>query len=511
MKKLIRVLFSIYAISALIILIELVLMAQLILSSWAYSYLALGVAILVSLITVIFIINRDANPEYKVSWIIVVLILPAFGTLLYILFYRRRMTKREKRHLKGLFDEINRHRLGTGGFDMLRRRSPLASGKARAIMNDDPICEVYTGTNSTFFSEGERLFESMIRDISEAKSFVFLEYFIIEQGALWGRIHKLLREKAKEGVEVRLIYDDIGCMKTLPAHYEYALRAEGINTRRFAKVSPSLSAVHNNRDHRKICVIDGRVGYTGGVNIADEYINEKERFGHWKDGGIRLSGMAVRGLIKQFLSMWDFTSHTISDYEKYLSAVEPAGFDDGGYYIPFGTGPAPIYARPGGKNAFLNLINQSRKYVYITTPYLIMDYDLTESLCNAALRGVDVRIITPGIPDKKRVKIMTKSSYPYLMRAGVKIYEYTPGFIHEKTFVVDDKYAVVGTINLDYRSLVHHFENAVWMYATPTVEVCLEEFMKTVDKSEHVDESKSTLTLRERFIRNVIRLFAPLL
>jgi cardiolipin synthase len=209
--------------------------------------------------------------------------------------------------------------------------------------------------------------------------------------------------------------------------------------------------------------------------------------------------------------MWDFTSHTISDYEKYISSVEPVGFDDGGYYIPFGTGPAPIYARPGGKNAFLNLINQSRKYVYITTPYLVVDYDLTESLCNAALRGVDVRIITPGIPDKKRVKIMTKSSYPYLMRAGVKIYEYTPGFIHEKTFVVDDKYAVVGTINLDYRSLVHHFENAVWMYATPTVEVCLEEFMKTVDKSERVDESKSTLTLRERFIRNVIRLFAPLL
>ncbi len=511
MKKLVRVFFSRYAISAFIILVELLLCAQLVFSAWAYSYVAVLVAAVISLITLVFVINRDANPEYKVSWVIVILALPVFGTILYILFYRRRMTKKEERHLSGLFAEINNHRLGTGNFDMLRRRSPLASGKARAIMNDDTLSEVYTGSNSTFFGDGRRLFESMILDISEAKEFIFLEYFIIDQGVLWSKIHKLLREKAKEGVEIRLLYDDIGCMKTLPSHYEYSLRTEGIITYRFSKVSPSLSSVHNHRDHRKICVIDGKVAYTGGVNIADEYINEKERFGHWKDGGIRVSGEVVRGFIKQFLSMWDFTTHTISDYEKYLSFVEPLKFSDGGYYIPFGTGPIPIYQRPGGKNAFLNLINQSRKYVYITTPYLIIDYELTESLCNAALRGVDVRIITPGIADKKKVKLMTKSAYPYLMRAGVKIYEYTPGFIHEKTFVVDDKYAVVGTINLDYRSLAHNFENALWMYATPTVQVCKDEFLNTVDKSERVDESKSKLTLSERFVRNAIRLFAPLL
>lgn len=511
MKKLVRVFFSRYAISAFIILVELLLLAQLMFSAWVYSYVAVAIAALISLVTLLFIINRDANPEYKVSWIIVILILPFFGTLLYLIFYRRRITKKEEKLLKGLFEEINRHRLGMGSFDMLRRRSPLAYGKARAIMNDDPIAEVYTGSSSVFFPEGEELFNSMIRDLSEAEHFIFLEYFIIDQGELWSKIHKILREKAKAGVEIRLLYDDIGCMKTLPAHYEYSLRAEGINARRFAKVSPSLSSVHNNRDHRKICVIDGKVGYTGGVNIADEYINAKERFGHWKDGGIRLSGEAVRGLIKQFLSMWDFTTHTISDYEQYLSLVKPLKFSDGGYYVPFGSGPAPIYKRPGGKNAFLNLINQARKYVYITTPYLVIDYELTESLCNAALRGVDVRIITPGIPDKKKVKVMTKSSYPYLMSAGVKIYEYTPGFIHEKTFVVDDKYAVVGTINLDYRSLVHHFENAVWMYASPTVEVCRDEFLKTVDKSDQVDENKSRLTVRERITRNAIRLFAPLL
>ncbi len=511
MKKLVRVFFSRYTISAFIILVELLLLGTLIFSTWAYSYVAWVVAALVSLITLIFVINRDANPEYKVSWTAVILVLPIFGTLLYLLFYRRRMTKKEEKLLSGLFSEIKSHSLGSGNFDMLRRRSPLAYGKARAIMNDDTIAEVYTGSSSTFFATGEEYFESLLRDLESAEHFIFLEYFIIAQGELWSKVHKVLRDKAKAGVEVRLLYDDFGCMKTLPLHYEYNLRAEGIKTYRFSKVSPSLSSVHNNRDHRKMCIIDGRIAYTGGVNIADEYINAKERFGHWKDGGIRVSGEAVRGFIKQFLSMWDFTTHTLSDYESYLSAVKPLKFSDGGYYIPFGSGPAPIYKRPAGKNAFLNLINQSRKYVYITTPYLVIDYDLTESLCNAALRGVDVRIITPGIADKKKVKIMTKSSYPYLMCAGVKIYEYTPGFIHEKTYVIDDKYAVVGTINLDYRSLMHNFENALWMYASPTVEVCRDEFLKTVEKSEQVDENKTRLTPSERIVRNAIRLFAPLM
>ena len=511
MKKIIKVLSSRYTISAFIILAELVLAAQLSFGTWVYSYIAWGAAAIISLVTLIFVINRDANPEYKVSWTVVILILPFFGALLYLLFYRRRMTKKEEKLLSGVFNEINSHRIGSGNFDMLRRRSPLAYGKARAIMNDDPISEIYTGSSSTFFASGEEYFESLVRDLESAEKYIFLEYFIVELGDLWGRIHKVLREKAKEGVEIRMLFDDFGCMNKLPTHYEYLLRAEGIRAYRVAKISPTLSSVHNNRDHRKMCIIDGRIAYTGGVNIADEYTNEKMRFGHWKDGGIRVLGESVRGFIRQFLSMWDFTTHNISDYESYLSTVKALKFSDGGYYIPFGSGPVPIYKRPSGKNAFLNLINQSRKYVYITTPYLIIDYDLTESLCNAALRGVDVRIITPGIPDKKKVKIMTKSSYPYLMRAGVKIYEYTPGFIHEKTFIVDGKYAVVGTINLDYRSLMHNFENALWMYASPTVEVCCSEFLKTVEKSDPIDDNKTRLTLSERIVRNAIRLFAPLL
>ena len=512
MRKLCRILFSRYSISALIILGEILLIAYVILGATAiFTYVVMGLALLIDLITVIGIVNRDANPEYKVTWLVVVLCLPILGAFLYAIFYRRRITKKEERLLKGIFDEMNNRRLDDSAFQMMRRRSPSAAGKARAIMNDDPTAELYGQSSSTFFGTGEKYFESMILDLREAKNFIFLEYYILEKGKLWDEIHAILLDKVKEGVEVRMMYDDFGCMSTLPGNYERKLRAEGIKAYRFSPISPKMSSVHNNRDHRKICVIDGKVAYTGGVNIADEYVNVIERFGHWKDGGIRLCGSVVRGLLKQFLTNWDLTAKTVSDYDVYLSQVEPVANDDGGFYLPFCSGPAPIYKRPAGKNAFLNLINQARNYVYISTPYLIIDYDLTEALCNAALRGVDVRIITPGIPDKKYVKIMTRSTYPCLMKAGVKIYEYTPGFIHEKCFVCDDKYAVVGTINFDYRSFVHNFENAVWMYVSPTCIAVKEEFLNTQRKSERVDEKTSKLSFIDWVTRNGIRLFAPLM
>ncbi len=510
-KKLWSLLFSRYAICAFTILAEVLLIGGIIAAASVVSYVFLALAILIDIVAVITIINRDANPEYKVSWITVVLLLPLFGTLLYLIFYRRNMTKKEIKLLETIFGKIKEHKGDMSAFHMMRHRSPMAAGKARAIMNDDSLAEVYSGSSSVFFPTGEEFFKSLISELRAAESFIFLEYFIIAFGELWDEIHDILVEKAKAGVEVRLLFDDFGCMRTLPPYYEITLRREGIKTYRFNRVSPQMSSIHNNRDHRKICIIDGRVGFTGGVNIADEYINKLIRFGYWKDGGIMLRGDAVGGLMKHFLSGWDFTSGTISDYGRYFSAVRPCECGDGGYYLPFGSGPAPIYERPAGKNAFLNLINQARNYVYITTPYLVIDYDLTESLCNAALRGVDVRIITPGIPDKKKVKIMTKSSYPHLMRAGVKIYEYVPGFIHEKTFVCDDKYAVIGTINFDYRSLAHHFENAVWMYASPTVPVARDEFLKTIEESERVDDKRSRLTFTEWVTKNAIRLFAPLL
>ena len=519
MRKLCRFIFSRYFISAALILAELLLLGYLLFAAYEYSWIALLFFVTLNVIALISLINKDANPEYKVSWLVVIMLLTPFGVALYSIFYSRRVSKKDAAFMKKIQANIAEIR-NTGdsaanekdiAFEELRYESRLAAGKANAILNDDKNASVYRGSSSTFFSSGEEMFASILADLSQADKYVFLEYFIIEEGVMWNKIHGLLLEKARKGVEIRVLYDDIGCMKTLPARYDRQLSAEGIQCKRFSPVSPRVSTAHNNRDHRKILIVDGRVAYTGGINLADEYINEKKRYGHWKDGGIRLEGRAVEGLLKLFLSSWDFTAGSLSEVKKYLRSEPVSQNSDGGYYIPFGSGPAPIYERPVGKNALLNLINQSERYIYITTPYLIIDYDLTESLRNAALRGVDVRIITPGIADKKLVKVMTKSAYPYLMKAGVRIYEYAGGFIHEKTLVCDDVYALVGTINLDYRSLVHHYEDAVWMYGTPTVVNIRDEFMKTVSVSNQKDSKDAKLTLLEWIIRNLIKIFAPLL
>ncbi len=511
MRKLFRVLLSRYAISAIMIVFEVILFVYLCVHAISSLWIISVASVIASLAALVSLITRDTNPEYKIPWAVIIIIIPILGPFIYLLFYKRRMSRGEGRFLLGLFNQIDGYEADCTALSELRAEDPQAFGKARAILNDDPIAAVYRGTSSRFFSSGEELFDELEKDLLSAEEYIFLEYFIIEDGELWTGIHNILREKAARGIDVRLLYDDIGCMKTLPSHYEIGLNREGIKAKRFSKVSPKVSSVHNNRDHRKICVVDGRVAYTGGVNIADEYINKKTRFGHWRDGGIRLTGDGVLGLLKLFLSSWDFTARTISDYEYLFSSVKSSENSDGGYYIPFGSGPAPLYKRPVGKNAFLNIINQAQRYVYITTPYLIIDYDLTEALCNASLRGVDVKIVTPGIADKKMVKVMTKSAYPYLMDAGVGIYEYTPGFIHEKTVVSDDLYAVIGTINFDYRSLVHHFEDAVWIYKSPAVIAARDSYTELLGVCTEIDGKKSRLSLIEWIFRNLFRLFAPLL
>lgn len=511
MRKLCRFLFSRYAISAFMIGLEIILLTSVVFYGGVPLYITMAASVIFSIVAIVNLINKDANPEYKISWIAVIVFLMPLGAVMYFIFYSRRMSRRESLLLRGAMIQLKGHGELDDDLDPLRRDDSLAAGKARAIMNDDPLAELYRGTSSVFFPTGEKFFEALIADLEMAEKYIFLEYFIIDEGALWEKIHGVLKEKAKAGLDVRVLYDDIGCMYTLPSRYEQQLRREGIMAQRFSKVNPRVSSVHHNRDHRKICVIDGIAAYTGGVNIADEYANVISRFGYWKDGGVRLSGQAVAGFVKLFLSSWDFTARTVSDYERFISEVKPSEDPDGGYYIPFGTGPAPIYKRPVGKNAFLNMINQAERYVYITTPYLIIDYDLTESLCNAAQRGVDVRIITPGVADKEIIKIMTKSAYPHLIDAKVKIYEYTPGFIHEKTMVCDDKYAIVGTINFDFRSLVHHFECAVWMYNTPTVLAARDAFERTASASERMTRKRSRLTFSEWLFRTLIKIFAPLL
>ena len=510
MKRLGRVLFSRYAVSAAFIVLEVICVIYLFLRASTYSYLAFALAMLADILTILIVINMDANPEYKVSWLAIVLALPVAGAVLFSLFYRRRLSRREAGLLRGTIGELAAY-TDRDAKDELAAHGAAASGFAEVVLSQSPLSMVYSGTDSRFISSGEEYFESLLKDLRRAERYIFMEYFIVERGAVWDEIHGVLRERAVAGVDVRLVYDDLGCMGKLPPHYERTLAAENISCCRFNKLRPVATLAHNNRDHRKICVIDGRVAYTGGVNIADEYANLKHPFGVWRDGGIRIRGLAVEGLLKSFLSTWDFCSHTVSDYESLLSEVTESDAPDGGLYMPFATGPYPVYRRPVGKNIILHTINRADKYLYVTTPYLVMDYDLTEAFCNAAARGVDVRIITPGIADKKTVKIMTKSSYPYLMEAGVKIYEFAPGFIHEKTLVCDDRYALVGTINLDYRSLMHNLECAVWMCDTPTVISAREGIERTLKECVQMNDEHSRLTFVEWAVRLWMKIFAPLM
>ena len=513
MRKICRILFSRYFISAIVILFEISFFTYIALYLTTYSVPIFVIMIIVNVASAVSIINRDVNPEYKASWLAVLIAAPFFGLVLYVLFYSRRVSKKDVLYIDKVYEKIrieSRESKNRAVLFELTLADPLAAGKARAIMNDDRLAKIYRDSSARIFTSGEEMFSSMMEALRSAEHYIFLEYFIIEQGKMWDEIHAVLSEKAQSGVRVRVLYDDIGSSATLPGKYPRVLLSEGIECLRFGKVNPRISTTHNNRDHRKILIVDGKCAYTGGINIADEYINEKKLYGHWKDGGICLHGSVVEGLLSLFLSTWDATARISSDYDKYARMITPVT-SDGGYYIPFGSGPSPIYERPVGKNVFLNLINQAEKYLYITTPYLIIDYDLTESLRNAALRGVDVRIITPGIADKKKIKVMTKSSYPYLLSAGVKIYEYSAGFIHEKTMICDGKYAVIGTINLDYRSLVHHYENAVWMYRSPEIIIAHDAFLKTQMASTEQTAENSRLTVRELITRTLMRLFAPLL
>ena len=490
------------------ILVEVAVSIYLFLSIPSSVYSFIAISLIFEITAFLNLINKDANPEYKASWSAVILLLPIAGAVIYFIFYSRHLSKKEARIIERSIVTMRSYSQSADAFRALSEESAEAAGKARAIISEDPLAEVYNNCTARYFATGEEYFESLIFDIERAEKYIFLEYFIVDEGELWDKIHASLRERAEAGVEVRLLFDDVGCMKTLSERFEEELLREGIKARRFARVFARLSSMHHNRDHRKIAVIDGKIAYTGGVNIADEYVNIRTRFGHWKDGGIRLFADGALGFLKLFLTSWDSTTGSLSDYSSLL--VPSCTESDGGYYLPFGSGPSPIYRRAVAKNLFLNIINQATRYIYITTPYLIIDYDLTEALCNAAKRGVDVRIVTPGVPDKQLVWIMTRSSYSYLIKGGVSIYEYD-GFIHEKLLISDGEYAVVGTVNFDYRSLVHHFECGVWSYLSPICDVAHGEFLSTLDRSKRITERDAKPTLSQWIFKIFNRIFAPLL
>ena len=466
------------------------------------------VAVVAQTYCVLKIIASNDNPEYKAPWLLVVIVLPIAGFMLYFIFYSRQLGRRYVKRLK----EISKTYYKKDDGDILQRlksEDEIAHGQAKMLCSTADSC-IFASVKQTYFSSGETMMQSLLEDLKGAKRFIYLEFFIIEKGLFWDCILQILKRKVKEGVEVKVIYDDFGCMTKLPADYYKTLKSYGIESTVFSYLKPTASSELNNRTHRKIVVIDGFIGYTGGVNVADEYINKKSLFGHWKDCAIRIEGEAV----------WEFTELFLTDFGlnvRKLPAVKQELYplhklqNESGYVIPFGDGPTPIYWRRVAKSAIQSMVECSTRYCYITTPYLIPDNDLCLSLENASLRGVDVRIVVPHIPDKKLVFAISKSYYQRLMKAGVKIYEYLPGFIHAKSYLVDDKYAIIGTVNLDYRSLAHNFENGVWLYKTQCLKDIKADMQNVFEKSLLMNDKKSKNNPFYRFLCAVIRIFAPLM
>ena len=505
-----RLLMSKYGFSIIIMLLELFLVfaAFFYFNQLVPNWLSALVIASLYIGTILTIVNRNMPPESKVTWILFAVV-PVFGFLLYLMIGERRLSKKEIQQLEKMdsmkFREDNSYDLRVE----LKQENKSAFGIVKSLLSMDHNADVYDGTASQYFPLGEEMFEAMLDDLRSAKKFIFLEFYIIDPGVMWNRVLEILVDKVQQGVEVKLLYDDIGCMATLSGDYTKRLRKMGIDAHKFNKVIPRMTVAYNNRDHRKILVVDGQVGYTGGINLADEYINHIVRFGHWKDGGVRLEGRAVKALTRLFLMNWYINRGEITDFDRYH--FDSQRVEGKGLYIPYGSGPKPIYKEQVGKAVYQNIINQAIDYVYITTPYLIIDYDLTEDIKNAAMRGVDVRIVTPFIPDKKLIQIVTRGAYPDLLEAGVKIYEYTPGFIHSKNVISDDELAVVGTINFDYRSLVHHYENAVLMYQTESIADIKQDFEDLFDVSKEISLETLQNSWYQRLLKEIMQLFAPLL
>ncbi len=471
----------------------------------SYFYLAMYAT---QIFCVLKIINSQENPDYKIPWLLFVLVVPVAGFMIYFMFYDRKLSKK---YIKRL-EKISEQQIHTDDTLVLAK---LEKEDKQAYMQANLLCKladthVYQNTEAVYYDMGEKLFAAMLEDLKKAEKYIFMEYFIVEEGTFWNSILDILKKKTAAGVEVRVIYDDIGCMGTLPGNYYKELGKSGIKVVCFSRLRGQANNEFNNRSHRKITVIDGKVGYTGGVNIADEYINERVLFGLWKDVGIRLEGEAVAQLTSIFLADYELNVKTpVEAFEPYFK--DGISVEKSGYMIPFGDGPGPIFKYRVAKTMIMNMLNQAEDYVYMMSPYLIIDNELCQAIENAAMRGIDVRIITPHIPDKKIVFVMTRSYYKRLMDAGVKIYEFEPGFVHAKVYLSDDKYAIVGTINLDYRSLVHHFENGVWMYKHEVLGQIKDDIEATMERSIEVKDGVIKNTLGQRVIRAFVRALSPML
>jgi cardiolipin synthase len=511
MKKLFRLLSSRVVLFGLPILIQAFVLVMVIWKFSSYFVYFYAIFTLLSVVAALKVLTGRSNSAYKIAWIIPIMLFPIFGGLIYLLFGSNKSSKYTKRKMHEIQEKMTQL-LGQNEsvIQEIQDQDRNAANQSRYI-EKYCFCPVYKNTTSEYLSPGEQMFERFLQELKKAKRYIFLEYFIIEKGVMWDSILEILVEKVNQGVDVRVIYDDVGCLLTLPYGYDKQLEKLGIKCCVFNPFVPILSARMNNRDHRKIVVIDGCTAFTGGINLADEYINVYEKHGHWKDSSIIIQGDGVWNFTVMFLALWNYQRKTEEDYEQFRPLPhECEEFASSGYVQPFTD--SPLDDESIGETVYLNLINNAKCYVYINTPYLILDAEMTTALSSAAKRSVDVRIMTPYVPDKRFVHSVTRANYEALVESGVKIYEYVPGFNHAKSFAVDDELGVVGTINLDYRSLYLHFECGVWLYQTKSVLEVKEDFLKTLEQCRPITlEACRSVRWYIRLGRLVLRAFAPLM
>lgn len=468
-----------------------------------------GGSIIFNVLIVLYLLNSSFDPTAKITWLIIILVFPVFGALLF-LYTQQDIGHRalKARALQLIAETKNMIPQSQQTLHDLEAISPGAAGLSRYVSRSG-CYPIYKNTEVTYFPIGEDKFEALLRELEQAKHFIFLEYFIVKEGIMWGQVLEILVRKAKEGVDVRVMYDGTCEFSALPHNYPERLKELGIQCKAFAPITPFVSTHYNYRDHRKILVIDGKVGFTGGVNLADEYINRCERFGHWKDTAVMLKGEAVRSFTLMFLQTWSMEEKE-PVFEPYIQVPEDLDVKADGFVMPYGDCPLDSYKV--GEQVYIDLLNRAQHYVHIMTPYLILDGEMENAIKYAAERGVDVRIILPGIPDKKIPFALALTHYASLLDSGVKLYEYTPGFVHAKSFVVDGQECVVGTINLDYRSLYHHFECATYMYGVDCIADVERDFQETQAKCEQVTkEAIKHEPLARRITGYIMKVFAPLL
>lgn len=508
-KGLIHALFSRFGVILLLFLLQVFILLGIFMKFRDIQIYISGVTALFTVVMVLYLLNSRMDPTAKITWLVIIMLMPVFGA--FLLWF----TKSEIGHrlVKARVNQITQESRDCISqepetMDRLARENPGAAALVRYVGRSGCF-PVHNNTAVTYFPVGEKKWEEMLRQLEEARHFIFLEYFIVSEGLMWGKVLEILVKKAAEGVDVRVMYDGTCEFTTLSHSYPEKLKKLGIKCKMFSPLSPFVSTHYNYRDHRKILVIDGHTAFTGGVNLADEYINHQKKHGHWKDTAVMLKGPAAKNFTLLFLEMWGIGEKEM-EFEKFLSYPAPPCENAPGYVMPYGD--CPLDADLVGERVYMDILNRAQRYVHIMTPYLILDGEMETALKFAAERGVDVKLIMPGIPDKQAAYALAKTHYRSLLDSGVKIYEYSPGFVHAKLFVSDDREGVVGTINLDYRSLYHHFECAAYLHGVPCLADMEADYQDALAQCRTV--TYETLKAEPRFrklLGCIMKVVAPLM